>query len=171
MFDHIFCFVGPSGSGKTTVAKMLSHKYNVIQSYTTRGKRSEDEWGHLFATVEDYQNTCPYSIVADNTFNGNIYWATREQFEGKGVSIYVIEPVGVESIIRNKKNYDVTVIFFRISKEVAIERMASTRGLDSAIQRVAHDVHVFDKVKCDYVVDADMDINIVCNNVKSIISP
>ena len=50
--DTIFCLVGPSGSGKTTVAKALEkHGYNVIQSYTTRPRRSENEWGHTFVTV------------------------------------------------------------------------------------------------------------------------
>lgn len=79
--DTIFCLVGPSGSGKTTVAKALEkHGYNVIQSYTTRPQRSDNEWGHTFVTAI-YSDKPPWvmdNVIAYNEFAGNHYWATKE---------------------------------------------------------------------------------------------
>ena len=49
--------VGASGSGKSTVANHLHNEYgyDVLQSYTTRPKRTADETGHVFATEEEYE--------------------------------------------------------------------------------------------------------------------
>ena len=49
--------VGASGSGKSTVADHLHNEcgYDVLQSYTTRPRRTVDETGHIFVTEEEYE--------------------------------------------------------------------------------------------------------------------
>ena len=164
--DIIYCLVGPSGSGKTTIAKILhEEKYNVILSYTTRAPREPGEWGHTFQTAPYVQ---PKDVIAYNEFNGHHYWAVRNQFEGKGISIYIIDPPG-DSQLRKAVDCPVVTIFLRIGRETALHRMDIERGREKALERVEHDRGVFASVKADWVVDADRPIPEVLDDILGII--
>ncbi len=165
--DHIYCIVGPSGSGKTTVAKKLeSDGYNVIKSYTTRPPRSPNEWGHTF--VERYPYEQLPHVIAYNQFSKYEYWATEEQFKGKGKSIYIIDPHGDEQLRRTVDN--VTTIYLALSRNQCYGRMVKeSRGYEQSMARLNHDREVFAKVKTDWVVNADQKEDEVYNQVKAII--
>lgn len=160
----VFCLVGRSGSGKTTVAKELSKDYNVIQSYTTRPPRYENEWGHTF--VESYPHEHVPKTIAYNEFNGYEYWATEDQVKGK--SIYIIDPAGDE-LLRALNKYQVVTIYFTLDPMIAYDRMVGERGDEKALARAKHDHKLFRVVKTDWVVDADMRIDEVVKSVKEII--
>ena len=159
--DTIFCLVGPSGSGKTTVAKALD--YNVIQSYTTRPQRSEDEWGHTF--VEAYKDTG--DTIAYNKYNNYEYWATKAQYQGKGKTIYIIDPKG-DAMLRETIDEPVVTIFLKVSEAKAFNRMCKERNYIHAQERLEYDREEFAKVRADWVVNADRPVAEVVADVKSI---
>lgn len=158
--DRIICLVGESGSGKTTIAKALYDKgYNVIQSYTTREPRENDEWGHIFTDWGKYANTPKESIIAYTYYDSNHYWATTEQYIGKGDTIYIIEPVGIKNLQEVVKDTEVIVIYLKCDKVVRLERMLD-RGdsNEKAHERIAVDEEVFETVKCDAVIDSNGEV-------------
>src|SRR5690606_5799352 len=101
--DVVVCLVGPSGVGKTSVAYALQEEYgyNVIESYTTRPPRYEGEKGHTFINIFDELEESwihpsePFerliggynNVIAYNKYNDYEYWATREQYQDKGISL------------------------------------------------------------------------------------
>lgn len=163
--DIIFCLVGPSGSGKTTVAKELSKDYNVIQSYTTREKRSEDEWGHTF--VDEYKPA--RNIIAYNLYNGNHYWATTKQYEGMGKTIYIIDPKGDE-VLRDTIDTKIVTIFLSIPTTEAYRRMIVDRSEEAVWERLEYDEKEFAVVKTDWVVTANCHRKVLVEKVKAIIN-
>ena len=60
---------GKSGCGKSTISEILQTKgLKVIQSFTTRPKRTPNEQGHIFISKEDFD--CLHDYVAYTKFNG-----------------------------------------------------------------------------------------------------
>lgn len=165
--DKIICLVGESGSGKTTIAKALAEKgYNVVQSYTTRMPRHDNEWGHLFVSEDTYEYMKKYKkLVAYTYYHGNHYWALEEQF--KGTSIYIIDPVGVDKL---KTCLPITVVYLKTDDHVRYSRLLERERAnykieewidwkiarkirDSVNSRMKNDKECFKVVKADYVVD------------------
>lgn len=182
MPDKIVCLVGESGSGKTTIAKLLEERgYNVIKSYTTRLPREPEEWGHEFVRLDTYW---VHNIVAETEFDGNKYWATVKQYKGKGTSIYIIDPAGVEDLKEKITDAEIVVIYLRVEKNLRyyrlLEREAEVRGkmlnrilalnrsekdfemfkeIDYvATKRSEHDEEKFKLIWCDWVVDNNGEI-------------
>ena len=155
MHDIIFCLVGPSGSGKTTIAKILEEEgFNVIQSYTTRHSREPNEWGYTFTTAI-YGDKPPWEeadVIAYNNYNGNHYWATKGQYEGKGKTVYIIDPPG-DTKLREVVDCPVVTIFLHAGWDVLYERLRAERGEDSAKSRLSYDRQVFAAVKTDWTLD------------------
>lgn len=57
MTKTVLLLVGKSGSGKTEIANQFRQRgYDVLQSYTTRKPRNENEWGHLFCSEDEYEH-------------------------------------------------------------------------------------------------------------------
>ena len=191
--DVLICLVGASGTGKTTVAYALQEKYgyNVLESYTTRPKRYKGEKGHTFVDeLQEAWNHFPWiegkalpgNVIAYNKYNGFEYWATREQYKGKGISLYVVDVPGVEMLRHKVKDAKIVVIalwaeLYRI-KERLFERegvygQADHGKLDAMVdaidKRIVYDWEAFAVIPCDYSVDANTDLDTVVERVNGII--
>ncbi len=185
--DKIICLVGASGSGKTTIAKRLEKEgYNIIHSYTTRPPREPGEWGHAFinganwyeedvflGADENYENEIEIhasEMIAffNDYFKGEVYFATKEQYQGKGTSIYVVDPEGAEQVQKNVQDAEVTTIFLMADENIRYKRMVKERG-HGAVERIEKDKEIFKTCKCDYVVDANRDIDSVVLDVLEIL--
>jgi len=197
--DIIYCLVGPSGSGKTTLAKALEEDYNIILSYTTRPPRSEHEWGHTFVekdsvtftddhtfvTINEGEVTSGHDVVAHKEIYGHDYWATKDQYHGKGKSVYVIDPAGVDILKKNVQDAELVVIYLACDTSVCENRMFDRAGelkdgdpiaekLEKAInttrkikERVNHDKEVFRICKADWVVNANGEFDEVLTLVRA----
>lgn len=177
MKDVIICLVGASGSGKTTLAVTLGHKgYNVIPSFTTRKPREEGELGHTFVKKEDV----PFfkfatqdkeemianillkkeEIIAFQMLYGECYWATREQYKGKGVSIYVVDPKGAMQVKERVTDAIVKIVFLSADLDTRINRLydryADTRRITSRLDK---DKKIFFAFECDYILDTNGSID------------
>ncbi len=173
--DYIICLVGASGTGKTSIAYALREKYgyNVIESYTTRSPRYEGEKGHTFVDGFNYLfdgKVFPDNVVAFNKYNNYEYWATREQYQGKGVSIYVIDPPGVEMLRKTVKDAEIVVIALWADADTRWDRLCE-RGDNqtNVIERIAYDNDAFAVIPCDYSVNANDELEKVTERVNSII--
>lgn len=97
---EILLICGESMTGKTTIMKELCRQYpniyNPIMSYTTRPKRSEDEYGHIFVDEEKMWDMMhQYGLVARTFINGYFYFTTPEQFVEDKINIYIVDGLGV----------------------------------------------------------------------------
>lgn len=175
--DQIICLVGESGTGKSTIAELLEKEgYNYIKSYTTRPKRSEDENGHIFVDEKYFINkynghNYKEELIAYIEFHGYRYWSTKEQYENKGISIYTVEPVGAQELRNCIKDCKITIIYLKADREVRYKRMERDRGKQQALKRLAYDSDsgVFNLIYCDYVVDANRNLNDTIEDIRKII--
>lgn len=132
MSRPLYLFVGRSASGKTTVANILERvgKYNQLQSYTTRLKRSDDEVGHTFISDEEFDKL--ENIIGYTEYNGHRYCSTAEQVDA--ADVYVIDVPGVETLLERYKNdRKIIVLYFNASVRTRIDRMIGRHDCDSAI--------------------------------------
>lgn len=169
MNDLIICLVGESGSGKTTMAKMLEAiGFNVIHSYTTRPPRTQDEWGHTFVSFNEALNMMDnQKTIAKGFLYGNWYFATEEQYKGKGTSIYVIDPENVHQI-KEACDDQVTTIYLKVSPDVRKKRMlADGRDYESVQERINKDKELFKNANkiADIIVENDGDANFQYHNL------
>lgn len=160
MKDKLILIVGASGSGKTTIAKELEKMdYNVIKSYTTREPRGKNEWGHTFIKKAiGHEIKMNKNMIAFKNLYDYEYWATKDQYQGKGTSIYVIDPEGAKQVQANVKDAEVVTIFLMAEEVTRLRRMRESRGIDGAHNRIYEDRLIFTKCKCDYVVDANREV-------------
>ncbi|MFT8312921.1 MAG: guanylate kinase [Clostridium sp.] len=175
--NRIICLVGESGAGKSVTAECLEREgYNYIKSYTTRPKRSENENGHIFVDENYFKNKYEgtnYSeeLIAYTEFHGYRYWSTREQYKEKEFSVYVVEPVGAQELKNIIRDCEIIIVYLKVDRDERFRRMYKDRGKKQALERLSYDSKsgIFDLIQCDYVVDANRNIdNVVCD-VKKIV--
>jgi len=130
----IICLLGYSASGKTTCAEELRKLgYNVIDSFTTRPRRTPNESGHEFITladlhmenipVEDQTRIIKESAMAYTYVNDAHYFTTIEQFSYNKPNVYVIDEAGID-ILRDKLPLaNIEVWVFSTPIEECINRM------------------------------------------------
>lgn len=184
--DKIICLVGESGSGKSTIAEKLEeHGYNYIQSYTTREPRYNGEKGHIFVDINEYYRVddgkeSKDNIIAYTYFNNNHYWSTKEQYRAKGISIYIVDPIGVYELRQKIADAEIEVIYLKTEKQIRIDRMCLRKHNkinvcdEDILDRIEHDKKVFTVIQCNYVVDGNRSkeevlkdiVNIIDNNKK-----
>lgn len=187
MKDTIVCLIGASGSGKTALAyKLLVEGYNVIQSYTTRDNRDIDEFGHIFIKTlpgdiqvqPDGTVKLSDNIIAYTYFDGAHYWATKKQYEGKGISIYIIDPYGFSILQRSLIGVQIQGIYLSVDENIREERMLhrkygqrsmttirKERDVDIE-RRLLNDRTIFQVVQCNMVVDNNSHISVAYENIK-----
>lgn len=190
MKDRLILLIGASGSGKTTLAKELEKEgYNIIHSYTTREPREVGEWGHTFIGVDwikgESETNLVYfrnilenevirkdEVIAFKELYSQCYFATKNQYQGKGTSIYVIDPEGAEQVRENVKDAEIVTIFLMADEETRRRRMVEDdkRKYPLVTDRLRTDYKIFSKCKCDYVVDANRSTEEVLADVKEIIN-
>ena len=120
--NNLYLIVGPSGSGKTTVVDYLVKKYpdyKDVKSYTTRPKRSAFEGGHTFISKERFLQLD--NLVAYTLFDGYEYGVTSDQLDR--ANLYIIDPDGVQYLLRHYKHRPIRIIWLDISSELAEVRM------------------------------------------------
>lgn len=168
--DYIICIIGKSGSGKSTIASYYKEQgYNVIESYTDRPKRFENEWGHIFIEPDEIKGF-KNEMIAFTVYNGYSYFALKSQYKNKGISFYIIEPSGVKNL--KEKIKDAELIFIYINTDEAIRRKRMLQRnmadvideakhneiIDSIENRISTDREVFKTLECDIVIDNNSDI-------------
>jgi guanylate kinase len=167
----VFLIIGKSGSGKDTVVKKLCERYDYTQliSYTTRPKRYEDEDTHVFISDAEYEaHRASGDIVAYTFYNGYHYFATKGQLYE--CDLYVIDPAGVEHLIKEMPNEHFVGIYLDMSEGIQEYRMCA-RGdsISKMIQRVEHDREAFANIDPSwYKIDASEDKEIILGKIKNI---
>nr|WP_091014417.1 AAA family ATPase [Paenibacillus amylolyticus] len=170
MKKKVFCIMAYSGAGKTEVVKELEKDgYNVLQSYTTRPQRHENEWGHKFCNNEEYEKfKSKDEIAAYSLIEGNHYFATKQQLFSS--DIYVVDPVGIEDLKERILDVEFVVIYLKVDKKTRMSRMQK-RGDDvhRILSRVNTDGIKFRKKRYDYQVinyEFDKAVKIIKNIIK-----
>lgn len=165
----VFLLVGHSGSGKTEVAKWFANNgFDVLQSFTTRPKRYEDEYGHLFCTVEEYEAFKDKGdIVAYSLFDGNHYFSTRDQIYN--TDCYVVDPDGINDLKSKVSDIDFVTIYIQVDEDVRVERMLSRGDSKEKVDnRLIVDAIKFIDLIFDYAV-SNKDLNKTLKIIKHIV--
>lgn len=137
----VVCVVGESGSGKTFMVEYLRKKYGIsmIESYTDRPKRTEDEVGHSFLTPEEFDDLDMASMIAFTCWpqgDGSIarYCCLVDDVKDD-VQTYVIDERGLK-YLRKYWSQDFSIFAVRMfstdverSKRVSEDRMKRDEGL------------------------------------------
>lgn len=140
--------VGKSGSGKNTVQDYLVNKYGLkpLVSYATRAKRYPEENTHIFISMQEFTTFKQDDFVAYTFYNGNHYFATKEQFEESDV--YIIDAKGVEYIRSLNIKEPYIVVFLDVPSVIRAERMAMRNdNSDMIAERIKYDKTAFDGVE------------------------
>lgn len=182
MKDKIICLIGESGSGKSTIAQLLRARgFNYIESYTTRTPRYANEKGHIFVDIAEmnrHELDGTIKIIAKNNYNGNYYWALNTQYKNKGISIYVIDPVGIDALRKEAPDAEIYGLYLKTDKAIRFERLINRAQAFGAIKKEALEAEVFNRityddiafkvVSCNYVVDANRSANKVLEDILNI---
>lgn len=133
MDNMLYLFVGKSSSGKTTIANILEkqHGHHQVSSYTTRKPRCEGEIGHIFISDEEFDQLG--KLAAYTEYNGFRYGTTFDVLDQ--CDIYVIDPIGVETLLKNMDDYNrpVCIIYFDAAVSTRIMRMVGRGASDHEI--------------------------------------
>lgn len=124
----IICIMGESGSGKTHLADYLERTFNIpmIQSYTTRPRRSPKENGHTFITNEEFDKFLTEDMIAYTKFGDHRYCCLKSDV--KPVNTYVIDEDGY-NMLRKKYagEYELYSIRVMCNKPDREERVGAAR--------------------------------------------
>jgi len=155
MSGYIFCILGESGSGKSTICDELRKRYNykVIESYTTRPMRYENEKGHIFISDDEFNSLMP-EICAYTVYNSYKYGATVKQIESS--DLYIVDYAGVVYFKKHYKGKKKMIsIYLSSSKEMRATHMRRRGDSQKQIDdRLEFDNKAFSDVmyNCDYYI-------------------
>lgn len=171
--------VGRSGSGKSTMADILSDKHNfrVVQSYTTRPKRTENERGHIFLSHEEYEKFSKDSICCYKLIENEHYFCTFDQINS--CDLYIVDPISAFDFYQDfKDKYNIVIIYLKISEYSSILRMIDRNDHEAKIiSRIEQDKILFNddiinkinNLEYCHSIDAKQSVFNVLNDIKQII--
>ena len=167
--NKIILLCGKSGSGKTTIADQLEqHGLSVLQSYTTRPKRSPDETGHTFVTSDEFAQL--KDICAFGKFGGYEYGATREQVNQSDV--YIIDAPGIAYFPKTYRGIkQPVVVHVRISPFRRLFRLLKRDGIKKGMKRWWKDIPHFIGIQsiAQYQVNNNVDSDRPAESIMSIL--
>jgi guanylate kinase len=138
---------GVSGSGKTTICKDLierySDKYNFINSYTDRERRTSKEWGHEFITsgTMDMLLADEENVVASTKIDKYRYCSMRDQFDDNKINLYIVDIHGIND----------TIAAFPNAKIMSI--LVKRHDIEVECERKGRDIYVPMREDVDFVID------------------
>lgn len=143
--NKFIALVGASATGKSTVERILQEEYGFHRciSMTTRPKRDYEIDGedYYFTTKEDIDQLEQEGLLAERTcFNGWHYGLTVAEVEDGGV--VVIEPNGLQQIIKNVGRENVFVVYLTYPDKDRLIRSLVARNdndVDEVIRRFQAD--------------------------------
>ena len=160
----IIAIVGKSGSGKTTIVEHLAKtdKVHVLESYTTRPKRSEDETGHIFISEEEaialLKTGLPFAprdeVLAYNEIGGYKYFALESQIHERRPTLYIIDPVGVMRMYDNLQGrVPLLIIYLHTEQFESLQRLIdSGYTQEQAYERMGRDAGCECAMLCDCII-------------------
>lgn len=125
----IICIIGESGSGKSTIADHLLEKHDIpmIQSRTTRPRRTPDEDGHTFVTEEEFDAYKQENMLAFTTFGDKRYCCLKQDVISPCCN-YVIDETGLEYLWTNFRSvYDIYSIKIKRAYEARVKAVGQDR--------------------------------------------
>ncbi len=133
----IICIVGESGSGKTLMAEWFEKLfgYHLIQSYTTRPRRTPDENGHTFVTDEAFDLLEQQEEMIASTQWGDVRYCCLRK-DVKDFNTYVIDEHGLNTLW--ERYADVFHIF-----DIRVQASLGGRAAKVGIDRVKRDKDKF----------------------------
>ncbi|CCV63923.1 similar to guanylate kinase [Alteracholeplasma palmae J233] len=138
--------VGASASGKTEIAHILTSKYGYKKcvTTTTREKRVNEQDGidYHFITKEHFLELKEENRFAESAvYQDNYYGLQVKDIIENGIAI--LEPKGVNELIRQKRN--IYVIYIQTSENLRKERMEKRLDKKESISnRILNDRTIFE---------------------------
>jgi guanylate kinase len=124
----VICIVGESGSGKSTLAEYIESNFGVsiIQSYTTRPRRTPDETGHTFVSDAEFDAFNKDDMIAFTEFGGRRYCCLHSDV--KEENTYVIDEVGLRYLVEKYSDiYDIKTIRVTCGRDERVKRAGKKR--------------------------------------------
>jgi guanylate kinase len=143
----VVCVVGESGCGKSLCANYLrKYGFKLIESYTTRPRRSAVEGGHTFVTEEEFGKFKKEDMIAYTKFGDYHYACLKKDIDS--LNTYVIDEFGLKYFKEHFSDvYDIVSIRIMRAENARIESVGQ--------ERVSRDKGKFtmDIREFDYVID------------------
>jgi len=184
----IICLVGLSGTGKSTVAENLVMRLNAavnnpttlipgltniaesIKSYTTRAKRNEDDNDHTYVNDEYWKYVYEYernNIVAFTKYGHHYYWVMRNQFDKQVVSVFVVDPKGVEDLKKANLKHSIFTVHVKLPEKEVVARLFKEYTLkhdvkttDAMIkERLCRNTEAYANFQADFTIDNEHSFN------------
>jgi len=124
----IICLIGESGAGKTHWAEYVESEYGIkmIQSYTDRPKRSENENGHTFITPLEFDEFSREDMIAYTNFGDKRYCCLKQDV--RDINTYVIDEDGFLFLSDTYGDeYDIYSIRLTCDEKTRVERAGQER--------------------------------------------
>lgn len=143
-----YLIVGRTGRGKDYLKELLQNMFDwkFVLSTTTRKPRFEGEDTHVFVTKEEatsipLEDKVAITFIKNEGDEPDEYFATRQQVnEADG---YIIDPKGVEVLLRNMPEEEFTIIYVTAdnekAREMAIERAKGKTDADKTYDKRYND--------------------------------
>lgn len=179
--------LGKSGTGKTTLCSELEKisNFHKAVTYTTREMRSGEQDGkdYHFVSPETFQQmiqedqlmeyVCFHDVITSNGKQDLFYGSAKKDYLDPNQMI-ILNPEGLRSVLANTAdNSQLCSILLTVPEDLLRERLANRGDNPLEVDRRLHaDAIDFANLKnsVDYVLNADTNITVLCNQVLALTS-